>query len=83
MTDATISWFIFCIRTDMEPARGVDVADEDLLGPLPSQPIVGRDYYLILSWLFILFCAGYYAARSAPATRLWEAVRTNFREANE
>jgi len=69
--------------TDMEPARGVDVADEDLLGPLPSQPEVGPDYYLILSWLFILFCASYYASRSAPAARLWEAVRTNFREANE
>jgi len=77
LTDFLQQW------TDLEPARGVDVADEDLLGPLPSQPVVGRDYYLIISWLFILFCAGYYALRSAPATRLWEAIRTNFREANE
>lgn len=61
----------------------MDVETEDLQGPLPTVPIRGVDYYLILAWIFLIACAFYYGARSSVAQRVWETIYRNWREMEE
>ncbi len=69
--------------TDLNAIVNVDVNDGDRIGPLTSGDDESIDYLLLCAWAFIAYAIGYYGSRSRVAIRLWTAICTNFREANE
>ncbi|ALC41753.1 CG8297 [Drosophila busckii] len=54
-----------------------------LEGPLSSQQVWQRDYYLGLSWGFILICLANYMRRTRFWKQLVEMVQRNWRESEE
>lgn len=56
------------------------VTSADFAGPVVSVPSKDSDYLLILSWIFILMCSGYYFTQSKCWKWIIEAVQSNWRE---
>lgn len=56
------------------------VTSKDFQGPVSSVVEKETDYFLILSWLFILVCSVYYFVQSKWWTMIVEMVQNNWRE---
>nr|CAH7734928.1 unnamed protein product [Callosobruchus chinensis] len=56
------------------------VTSADFAGPVVSQPSKDSDFFLILSWIFIVLCSGYYFAKSKWWKWVVETVQRNWRE---
>ncbi|XP_018579858.1 thioredoxin domain-containing protein 15 [Anoplophora glabripennis] len=56
------------------------VTSADFAGPVVSSPSKESDVFLIMSWLFIIICSGYYFTKSKWWTWIIEAVQSNWRE---
>lgn len=39
------------------------------------------DYVLVMSWLFVIFCGGYFVAKSSQFRQFVESIRNTWREA--
>lgn len=52
----------------------------DFLGPVTSVPAKDSDTFLILSWLFVIFCSGYYFTKSKWWKWIVESIQSNWRE---
>ncbi|XP_013113253.2 uncharacterized protein LOC106091315 [Stomoxys calcitrans] len=68
--------------------RHTGLKPADVPKNLPTSPLVfslenRTDYVLIMAWLFILSCAGYYFAQSRLCTQIVEMVKRNWRESEE
>lgn len=59
---------------------GLLVTSKDFQGPVSSVVEKDTDFFLVLSWLFIIVCSLYYFMRSKWWTMMIEAVQTNWRE---
>ncbi|XP_075980055.1 thioredoxin domain-containing protein bug [Anticarsia gemmatalis] len=60
--------------------QGLLVTSKDFQGPVSSVVEKDTDYFLILSWLFILVCAIYYFMQSKWWRMIVEMVQNNWRE---
>ncbi|CAL8129564.1 unnamed protein product [Orchesella dallaii] len=67
--------------TDQKPGIRLNVTSADFQGPIPSVIIKGHDWYLYLSWFFILACFVYYISKTALWHRVLELVQNSWREA--
>lgn len=56
------------------------VTSADFAGPVVSSPSKDSDIFLIISWLFIITCSGYYFTKSKWWTWIIEAIQSNWRE---
>lgn len=56
------------------------VTSADFAGPVVSSPSKDSDIFLIISWLFIIICSGYYFTKSKWWTWIIEAIQSNWRE---
>lgn len=56
------------------------VTSKDFQGPVPSVIEKETDYFLVLSWLFIIFCSVYYFMHSKWWRMIVEMVQNNWRE---
>ncbi|KAG6450659.1 thioredoxin domain-containing protein 15 [Manduca sexta] len=56
------------------------VTSKDFQGPVPSVVEKETDYFLILSWLFIIVCSVYYFVQSKYWQMIVEMVQNNWRE---
>lgn len=56
------------------------VTSADFAGPVPSTPEKDIDYFLVLSWLFIIICAVYYFTKSSWWKWIVEMVQNTWRE---
>ncbi|CAG4982274.1 unnamed protein product [Colias eurytheme] len=60
--------------------QGLLVMSKDFQGPVSSVVEKETDYFLILSWLFIVVCSIYYFMESKWWTMIVEMVQNNWRE---
>ncbi|CAK1555554.1 unnamed protein product [Leptosia nina] len=60
--------------------QGLLVMSKDFQGPVSSAVEKETDYFLILSWLFIVVCSIYYFMESKWWTMIVEMVQNNWRE---
>lgn len=67
-------------HTGMTAVESVAVTSADFSGPVINVPSKDYDLFLILSWLFIMFCGSYYFAKSKWCKWIIEAVQSNWRE---
>ncbi|KAL4721629.1 hypothetical protein ACJJTC_013472 [Scirpophaga incertulas] len=65
--------------TGQQP-QGILVTSKDFQGPVPSVVEAETDYFLILSWLFIIVCSIYYFVQSKWWTMIVEMIQNNWRE---
>lgn len=56
------------------------VTNKDFQGPVPSVVEKDTDYFLVLSWLFIVVCSIYYFMQSKWWKMIVEMVQNNWRE---
>lgn len=56
------------------------VTSADFAGPVVSSPSKDSDVFLIISWLFIIICSGYYFTKSKWWIWIIEAIQSNWRE---
>lgn len=56
------------------------VTSKDFQGPISSVVETETDYFLVLSWLFIIVCSVYYFMQSKCWTMIVEMVQNNWRE---
>lgn len=56
------------------------VTSKDFQGPVSSVVEKDTDYFLVLSWLFIIFCSVYYFMQSKWWKMIVEMVQNNWRE---
>lgn len=56
------------------------ITSDDFRGPLPIIAEESPDYYLLLAWTFIIFCAGNYFSKSALCKQMIEMIQRNWRE---
>lgn len=85
-TSATVNNFIKFIQkhTNLKPgSQNVFVTSEDFRGPLPSTIEEVTDYYLYLSWIFIIICCTYYFTKSKLYTQFVEQLKRMWRESEE
>lgn len=57
------------------------VTSKDFQGPVSSVVVREVDYFLVLSWSFILMCCVYYFVKSKWCTMIVEMIQNNWREA--
>jgi len=57
------------------------ITDTDYEGPMPTIVIPETDYYLYLSWVFVIFCTLGYFTKSPFCQNIIETIRNNWREA--
>nr|CAD7570060.1 unnamed protein product [Timema californicum] len=67
--------------TGMEPEGKLFVTSADFGGPVSSVPTKEVDYFLVLSWLFIVVCGIYFFSKSSWWTWIVENVQNTWREA--
>ncbi|XP_057659875.1 thioredoxin domain-containing protein 15 [Diorhabda carinulata] len=67
-------------HTGISAEESVAVTSADFSGPVTNVSSKDYDLFLILSWLFIIFCAGYYFTKSKWYKWIIEAVQSNWRE---
>ncbi|CAH2000573.1 unnamed protein product [Acanthoscelides obtectus] len=56
------------------------VTSADFAGPVVSQPSKDSDFFLILSWVFIMLCSTFYFTKSKWWKWIVETVQRNWRE---
>lgn len=56
------------------------VTSVDFAGPVSSVPTKDSDFLLILAWLFIATCSGYYFTKSRWWRWIIETIQSNWRE---
>lgn len=61
-------------------AQSLVVMSKDFQGPVSSVVEIETDYFLVLSWLFIIVCSIYYFMQSKCWTMIVEMVQNNWRE---
>jgi len=71
----------FVSNADLKHEERINVTTKDFDGPLSSVPIKDRDWYLYLSWVFIIFCFVHYVTKTAIWRRAVDFVSTTWREA--
>ncbi|CAG9788895.1 unnamed protein product [Diatraea saccharalis] len=74
----SFSKFVHAI-TGQQP-QGLLVTSKDFQGPVSSVVEKDTDYFLILSWLFIIICSIYYFMQSKWWKMIVEMVQNNWRE---
>lgn len=83
---ATVNNFIKFIEkhTDLKATSNkVFVTSVDFSEPLSSHLEAVTDYYLYLSWIFIIVCSVYYFTKSKFYTTFIEQLKRNWRESEE
>lgn len=70
-------------QTGIKPKEKSTVTSADFAGPVISTPSYDSDIFLILSWLFVIFCATYYFMKSSWWTWILESIQNNWREAED
>ncbi|XP_026473909.1 thioredoxin domain-containing protein 15 [Ctenocephalides felis] len=66
--------------TKIKPVDKYMLTTADFFGPLSSIPDKRADYFLIISWIFLIICAGYYFSKSSWWKSIVEAIKNNWRE---
>lgn len=74
----SFSKFVHAI-TGMDP-EGLLVVSKDFQGPVSSVVEKETDYFLVLSWLFIVMCSFYYFTQSNWCKMIVEMIQNNWRE---
>ncbi|RVE48034.1 hypothetical protein evm_007346 [Chilo suppressalis] len=74
----SFSKFVHAI-TGQQP-QGLLVTSKDFQGPVSSTVEKETDYFLVLSWLFIIICSIYYFMQSKWWSMIVEMVQNNWRE---
>ncbi|KAK9887833.1 hypothetical protein WA026_000144 [Henosepilachna vigintioctopunctata] len=59
------------------------VTSADFAGPVTSSPSKGSDIFLVISWLFVIFCAMYYFTKSSWWRWILETVQNNWRDSED
>lgn len=67
--------------TGMEPEGVVNVTSADFSGPIPFTPSEEPDYWLILSYVFIVICSVYGFTKSDLFALIIETIKSNWRDA--
>lgn len=67
--------------TGLKPEHKSYVTSADFAGPVSSTPDKDTDYFLVISWLFILICAVYYFTKSTWWRCIVEVIQNTWREA--
>ncbi|KAL5287603.1 TXNDC15 family protein [Megaselia abdita] len=70
-------------HTDIKPANGIEYlppTPEDYQGPLSSVPEEESKNLLILAWMFIASCAGFYFSKTAIYAQITDVIKKNWRE---
>lgn len=67
--------------TGINPEERSYVTSSDFSGPVPSVPTKETDFFLGLSWGFIILCSIYYFSKSKWWGWIVETVQRNWREA--
>ncbi|CAH1116098.1 unnamed protein product [Phaedon cochleariae] len=67
-------------HTGIPAVEKMAVTSADFSGPVTNVPPKEYDIFLILSWLFIIFCGGYYFTQSKWWRWIVEAIKSNWRE---
>lgn len=67
-------------HTDILPVEKSTVTSVDFSGPVTSIPSKESDMLLIISWLFITLCSGYYFTKSRLCKWIIETIQSNWRE---
>ncbi|XP_045476186.1 thioredoxin domain-containing protein 15 [Harmonia axyridis] len=81
----TLELFSKFIRrhTAIEPKEKSIVTSADFAGPVISSPSKHTDVFLVMSWVFVIFCAIYYFMKSSWWIWILETVQNNWREAED
>lgn len=81
-TDYTLDLFSKFITkyTGISALEKSFVTSGDFSGPVTSVPSKDVDVFLIISWLFILFCGAYYFSKSKVWRWIVETIQSNWRE---
>lgn len=66
--------------TRLQPIEKSYVTSADFAGPVPSTPEKETDYFLGISWLFIIVCAVYYFSKSRWWKWIVETIQNTWRE---
>ena len=74
-----LKWISIC--AGMEPQVKLFVTSADFNGPVPSVPVKETDYYLALSWIFILICGVFFFSKSSWCQWIVETIQNTWREA--
>lgn len=74
----SFSKFVHAI-TGLNP-EGVLVVSKDFQGPVSSVVENDTDYFLVISWLFIVMCSFYYFTQSKWCKMIVEMIQNNWRE---
>jgi len=69
------------LLTGIDAVNGTEVLEQDYVGPVPSVPVVGRNYYLLLATIFTLVCITWELSTSRVMARVVDSLRNNWREA--
>ena len=67
--------------TGIDPVGEPILKDIDQEGPMPTVMIEETDYYLYLSWIFVVLCTLGYFTKSPFCQNIIETIRNNWREA--
>lgn len=67
-------------HTNVIPVEKSTVHSIDFWGPVTSVPSKESDMFLIISWLFIMLCSGYYFTKSQWWKWIIETIQSNWRE---
>lgn len=70
-------------HTDIKPTNGVEYlppTPEDYLGPLSSIPEEESKNLLVLAWMFIACCAGFYFSKTSIYVQITDIIKKNWRE---
>lgn len=81
-TEYNIETFVQFVTkyTKIKPTDKYFVTSADFFGPLSSIPDKRADYFLILSWVFLIICAAYYFSKSSWWKSIVETIKNNWRE---
>ena len=73
--------FINLFILGIEPIGDIIVKETDYEGPIPTISIPETDYYLYISWIFVVLCTLGYFTKSPFCQNIIETIRNNWREA--
>ncbi|XP_044758806.1 thioredoxin domain-containing protein 15 [Coccinella septempunctata] len=68
-------------NTGIEAKEKSIVTSADFAGPVVSSPSKDSDMFLVLSWIFVFFCAIYYFTKSSWWKWILDTIQSNWREA--
>nr|XP_023020113.1 thioredoxin domain-containing protein 15 [Leptinotarsa decemlineata] len=67
-------------HTGIAAAEKSTVTSADFAGPVKTSPVKDYDIFLIISWLFVIMCGGYYFTKSRWWEWIIESIQSNWRE---